>query len=207
MRRPTLFLLLLLLPLFPALAAAPEKDDPALLADILQAAVENQDSAAALRHLDLESLVAAVIEEDLPRINERVGKGELLLNPPLALALAGLNGGDPAMRGVISGFLAAELGKFIAYGIDSGSFAGRPRSPGELGMMDGGVFSLLDKVSLGRKEFSRAETLSLDGENALIRLELFDAASKKRYPLKLRLQYADRLWKAIRLENAADLLP
>ncbi|MDR2050910.1 MAG: hypothetical protein LBQ63_03970 [Deltaproteobacteria bacterium] len=207
MRATAVLLLLLFPPLTPALAAVPGADDPARLAYILQEAVDAPDSAAALRHLDLESLVAAAIDEELPRINERVKRGELILSPPLALALAGLNEGSPAMRGMISGFLAAELGKFIAYGIDGGFFAGRPRPDDELALLDGGVFSLLGRISGSRKELSGAETLILEGDSALIRLELSDAATGGRYPLELRLRRADGLWKIIRIENTAALFP
>lgn len=181
------------------------RQDPLDLPALLQAGIEARDSAAVLRHLDLPSLVRGVIERDLPLINEMAGRGEILLPPPLALALAGLNSGNPGLRAAVIDFLATELTKFVVFGVESGSFAGRPLPEDALIRMDGGVFHQARALSPGRKSLSSPEILEQAENSALIRAELFDAGLKAVYPLELRLLLQDGVWKVSELANTAAL--
>lgn len=186
-----------------AAAAVPEQ--PEKLPELLQTAIDAKDSASAMPHLDLERLVSGIFEDSLAQINESVQKGELILSPPLAAALGSLNSGNAVTRRTAIIFLTSEIGKLLVYGVDSGSFAGRPLPEDQRRMMDGGVFSRFGDVSLERKEFSDAKLLRNDGKTALIQTRLYDYGVRQSYLLQLRLELTDGLWKAVSVENAADL--
>lgn len=186
-----------------ALAASPDR--PEKLPALLQAAIDAKDSVTSMQHLDLERIVTGVFDETLPQINESVKNGEIVLNPPLAAALGSLNSGNAVTRRTAIIFLTSEVGKLLSYGIESGSFAGDPLPENTRKLMDGGVFSKFGDVSLDRKEFSDSELLMEDKKSALIQTRLYDHGVGRSYLLKLRLELENDLWKAVYIENAAEL--
>lgn len=188
----------------PALwAASPAQ--PELLPEALQAGIDTKNQYAVLQHLKLESLISGVFAETLPQINESVQKGEVILNPALAAVLGSFNSGNSVASRTASVFLHSEFEKFIAYGVESGSFAGDPLPEDERMMMDGGIFARFGDVSLERKEFSNTKLLHSDGKTALIQTTLYDYGVNRAYMLKLRLELVDGLWKVTHIDNAADL--
>lgn len=203
MRMLTAFFTALLFFPAPLLAAVPER--PVLLPAFFQAAIDARQSARAMPHLDVEKLVSSVFTDTLPQINESVKKGEIKLSPPLAAALASLNSGNSVTQRTAIIFLTSELAKFIAYGVDSGAFAGNPLPEDQRMQLDGGVFSRFGDISLARKEFSESSLLQDHGKTALIQTKLYDHGVRRAYTLKLRLELRDGLWKACAVENAAEL--
>lgn len=195
--------LILCLAITTAGAASPER--PEKLPALLQAYIDAKDSASAMPHLDLERIITGIFDDTLPQINESVKNGEIILNPPLAAALGSLNSGNAVTKRAAVIFLTAEIGKLLAYGVDSGSFAGRPLPENERMMMDGGVFSKFGDISLERKEFSEGELLRESGKTALIRTRLYDHGVSQAYVLQLRLELEGGQWKVTSVENAADL--
>lgn len=204
-----IFLNFLLLGLVLASWAAPARaagtESPEALPGLLQEAVDAKDGAAALRRLDLERVIARIFSETLPQINQSVQQGEIILNPPLAAALGSLNSGNAVMQRTATVFLTAEIGKLIAYGVESGSFAGTPLPEDERRLLDGGVFSQFGDISLARKEFSGTRLISREGDGAVIRTELFDYGVGRAYPLVLGLELTDGIWKVVSIDNAAAL--
>ena len=199
-----LFLFCQILILCPALAET-GTGDPADLPATIQTAIDGQDSALALGCLDLDSLVETLLNKNLPLINEQIRQGRLVLNPPLALALAAMNAAGPASGTMVKNFLTAELRKFIVYGVESGSFAGRPLDKDRLHQMDGGVFSHLGQISTARKVLGPAILMEQDEDSALVRTELFDAGARRSYPLELRLQKKQDQWQINEIENVEEL--
>lgn len=199
----TVLLMTLLLP-FSAIAAS-NQNNPAGIPDLLQAAIDARDSGPAMQHLQMDSIVKSVFEETLPQINESVAKGEIILNPVLAAALGSLNSGNAATQRMATIFLSDELGKFLAYGVDSGAFSGNPISENERMQMDGGVFSRLGDISMARKEFSDTRVLKQDENSALVKTSLYDHGVRQSYPLQLKMERLNGVWKVTSLTNAVDL--
>lgn len=186
-----------------AQAASPAR--PEALPAALQKAIDAKDSEAALRHLELERVIAGIFDETLPQINESVKKGEITLNPALAAVLGSFNSGNAVTRRTASIFLNSEVRKLLVYGVESGSFAGAPLPEDERMMMDGGVFAKFGDVSLARKEFSSTRLLREEGNTALIQTRLYDYGVKRAYILQLRLELVGGVWKITHINNAADL--
>lgn len=199
----TVLLITLLLP-FSAIAAS-NQNNPADIPALLQAAIDARDSGPAMQHLQMDSIVKSVFEETLPQINESVAKGEIILNPVLAAALGSLNSGNAATQRMATIFLSDELGKFLAYGVDSGAFSGNPISENERMQMDGGVFSRLGDISMARKEFSDTRVLKQDENSALVKTSLYDHGVRQSYPLQLKMERLNGVWKVTSLTNAMDL--
>jgi hypothetical protein len=179
--------------------------EPAALMRIWQRGIDGLDSAPVLERLDLESLLGAGLQEGLPLLNKSVSNGELRLSPPLALALSALNSGNEVMQASALRFVSGEVGKFIAYGVDSGSFAGKPLPAAELTRLDGGIFSQFGTVSARRKVFSAAKVLKQEEKSALISTNLFDEGSGRNYALELALQKREEGWTVIGVHNLSTL--
>ena len=181
-------------------------ESPADLPALLQQGIEARDSAFVLQRVDMESILSAVITENLLQINAKAGRGELPLSPPLAAALSALNSGGETIQGAAKAFLAAELRKFIAYGVESGAFAGAAPPAAARSLMEGGVFAELG-IPFTRKTFlPPTQLLRQDEKNTLIQVQLYDEGSKKVYPLRLNLNDNGTLWKIIRVDNMEELL-
>lgn len=200
-----LILIFMLLPGFAHAALSP--DNPADIPDILQQGIDQKDSAQVMRHLNLDSIVTSIIDEQLDEINQGVINGELLLNQPLLVALASLNTGNATTRRTATIFLTSELNKFLIYGVDSGNFAGDPLPESQRMQMDGGVFNLLNVVSMKRKEFYLTKILRQDEKKALISTELFDAGTKRSYPLELDMAKENGTWVITKIANLQALIP
>jgi hypothetical protein len=202
-----LILLLAALPAWTQTAQAMETEagEPAALMRIWQQGIDGLDSAPVLERLDLESLLGTGIQEGLPLLNKSVRSGELRLSPPLALALSALNSGNEEMRAVALRFVSVEAGKFIAYGVDSGSFAGKPLPAAELTRLDGGIFSQFGTAPARRKVFSATKVLKQEGKNALISTNLIDEGNGRSYALELDLQKREAGWIVIGVHNILEL--
>lgn len=193
----------LLVPGF-AFSAGP-MDAPADVPAIMQGAIDSRNSAPAMPHLEMQSIVKSIFVDTLPQINESVRKGEIILNPVLAAALGSLNSGNAATIRMATIFLSDELGKFLAYGVDSGMFSGNPVSENQRIQMDGGLFSNLGEISMDRKEFSNGELVRQSGNTAVVKTSLYDHGVGQRYPLELKMERLNGIWKVTAISNAADL--
>ena len=159
----------------------------------LQEGVDNAETERVLSYLDIDQVVgraldAALKHEEVLRITKQY--------PPLAFALS-LGGG--LGTGVIQDFLTAEVKQFVLYGVSSGAFAGRPHSgkPKPGGLMDG----LLRGGAKDRKIFGEAITRHREGDTALVSTSLFDAGSGETYPLELKLERQNTLWRVMEITN------
>ncbi|MDR2503719.1 MAG: hypothetical protein LBD82_04970 [Deltaproteobacteria bacterium] len=181
-------------------------ETPADLPALLQRGIQERDSAFVLQRVDMEGILDAAVTENLPQINAKAGRGELPLSPPLAAALSALNSGGETLQGAAKTFLAAELRKFIAYGVESGAFAGAAPPHAARSLMEGGVFAELG-VPFTRKTFLLpAKLLRQDEKNALIQVGLYDEGSRTVYPLRLNLSGNGPLWRITRVDNMEELL-
>ncbi|MDR1242610.1 MAG: hypothetical protein LBM00_07505 [Deltaproteobacteria bacterium] len=170
---------------------------------LLQKAVDTHDAALAESLIDFDRISGSFLHDALPSINAAVASGKIKLQQPLPTILSSLNGGGIA-RKTAEQFLGAEAKKFVLYGVQSGYFAGTPRSPGEINRLDGGLFLPFAGKALGRKEFAPGFLAYEDARTAMLRTGLKDGGHY--IDLDLLLQKREQSWIIVSIDNDDELL-
>ncbi|MDL2285714.1 hypothetical protein LJB93_03110 [Desulfovibrio sp. OttesenSCG-928-F07] len=173
---------------------------------LLQNAIDSMQGEEAVKYFDMEQVINDIINTQLPVINQKAVNGEIKLNQQLFVALASLNSGNAATRRTTVLFLSSELNKFILYGVNSGNFAGKPLSENVQMTMDKGIFGQLGTISLERKEFTGTKLVAASNNKATVATSLYDHGAKRAYPLVLKMQKYDTMWKITAIENISELV-
>ena len=180
----------------PAFAAAtPEGTVP-----LLQKAIDGSDAALLEKHMDLDSVINKATDFVLA---DPTALKAAQQTPAVALLIAGM-GSDPKAKAVLKKILVQETRGFVTQGVSTGAFAGKKASGKS---KDGGLLSpLFADASKGRKEFGPAKLLERKGGSAKVATSLYDAGAKERYPLELRLEEQQGVWRVIEVMNIKQLI-
>lgn len=197
MRLRFLFTLLVLLafPAISAFAASPESTIP-----LLQKSIDSSDAALLEKHMDLDSVINKATDFVLA---DPTALKAAQQTPAVALLIAGM-GADPKAKAMLKKILAQETRSFATQGVSSGAFAGKKPSGKS---NDSGLLSpLFADASKGRKEFGPAKLLERNGGSARVSTTLYDAGAKERYPLELRLEEQQGVWRVMEVINIRQLI-
>lgn len=190
-----LVLSLLVFSAVPAFAASPEATIP-----ILQKSIDSSDAALLEKHMDLDSVINKATDFVLA---DPTALKAAQQTPAVALLIAGM-GADPKAKAMLKKILAQETRNFATQGVSSGAFAGKKPSGKS---KDGGLLSpLFADASKGRKEFGPAKLLERKGGSAKVSTSLYDAGAKERYPLELRLEEQQGVWRVVEVMNIRQLI-
>jgi hypothetical protein len=191
---PLFPLFFLLLVSAPALAATPQET-----VSLLQKAIDGKDSALLEHYMDVNGVASKAADFVLndPQALQAAAK-----TPAVALLIAGM-GSDARAKDLVRALLASEAGSFVRQGVASGAFAGEARAATQRG--SGPLSPLFADASRGRKEFGPARLLERGGKTARVSTSLYDAGTKQRYPLELRLEEQRGVWRVMEVLNVREL--
>lgn len=161
---------------------------------MLQKGIDTKDMALVGKYLDVDAVVSRAVDNLLA--DEDVLR-EAVKNPAIAMviALGGNAGANDAVRAV----LVAEAREYVTYGVVSGAFAGSPEKSAS------NYQSLFGKVFRGegkdRKRFGPSTVKSQDKKSAVVSTTLFEGVRERAYPLELRMEKQDGVWRVVALES------
>ncbi len=184
------------------LALAAEKA-PADTIAALQNAVDTRNSKDAEKYIDLDRVTGNAVNTLLPIVCKAIESSQLKLEPGVAALLSSVNSGNAAARLMATQFVVAETRKFVLYGVESGSFAGKPVAAPQA---DGGMFLTLGGIDKHRKEFIKTRTVEESGNKAVVATSIKDYSNGSVYNLLLDMEKHNDTWRVVNIKNAEDLL-
>lgn len=185
-----------------ARAAGAADQAPAQVIADLQKAIDARDAQKVEQCVDLSATISKAVDDSSRLLGPAIASGQVRLNPVLSLALGGLGSLDQASVAAVKSLMVAETRKFVIYGVESGSFAGKPQKDYS---KDGGLFLSFGNLSTDRKEFGPARLLSLKGDRAEVATSLRDYGNGHNYPLTLLLARSGDRWRVVSVENTEEL--
>ncbi|MCC8195037.1 MAG: hypothetical protein LIP28_10365 [Deltaproteobacteria bacterium] len=182
-------------PASPAASATGPADSVAML----QKGIDAKDLSLVETYLDIDAVVAKGTAQVLA--DDDIAK-EAAQNPAIGLVLA--LGGNAATNEALRSLLVSEARSYVTYGVLSGAFAGKPektQTPYR------GIFGKAFRGGAkDRKVFSPAKLVRQDGDTAVVTTTLTDGTKGRKYPLELRLEKRDAVWRVSELVNAAEFI-
>lgn len=161
---------------------------------MLQKGIDDKDIDLVQKYLDIDSLVGKAVDQLLANedVLQEAGK-----NPAIAMVLA--LGGNPGANEALRSLLAGEAREYVSHGVTTGAFAGAPDKNAA------GYQSIFGKVFRGgekdKKHFGPASVKSRDKTTAVVSTTLVDGVKKKSYPLDLKLEKQQDVWRVVGLAN------
>ena len=167
---------------------------------MLQKGVDTRDLALVEKYLDSDGTVVKAVDvivtdKDILR---QAGQASFAIAAILAM------GSDEKMVPVLRDLMKSEAREYIRHGVVSGAFAGAPQ---EGVSTYGGIFG---KVFRGgnkdRKKFGPATLKTSGKETAVVATTLADGAKGRTYPLELRLERQQGIWRVVEIVNVSQLV-
>ncbi len=167
---------------------------------MLQKAVSTHDLALTERYLDIDGVTAKAM--DVLLADDAAIKA--LNSDALAVGLTLAVSGGANTVAVFKDFLQGEARVYVRHGVVSGAFAGNLV---EGASTYGGLFK---KAFRGKGKdkivFGPAKEMKREGESALVATTLAQGVKNHAYPLELRLERQDGVWRVVELTNARELI-
>lgn len=187
--------------LFFALAVpAHAEDDPAGHIKRIGEAVDNADSQAFLRLVDLDSILNNALAAFISEAKKPENATQL---PPILALMFGQLAGDSQSAAGMRALLVGEARTFVVNGIDSGAFGGRKP---DLSRAKGMLAPLFANASLGRKEIRQIGKPQRNGGSWIVPFTVHDHDNGHDYNVLGRLERKDNCLVLDNIENLEDLI-
>ena len=180
----------------PAASAAAK---PEACIAMLQNGIDTKDLALVEQHLDIDSVtakgaVSVFADKDIAK--------EAARHPALGLMLA--LGGNAANNEALISLIASEVREYVEYGVRSGAFAGKPE---ETQKPYQGLFGKAFRGGAkDRMTFGETKLLRQEGASAIVVTTLTERGKGRAYPLHLRLEQQNAVWRVTEVVNIADFI-
>ena len=165
----------------------------------LQKGITTRDISLVETHLDIDAVATSAAIQIFT--DKEVAK-EVARHPALSLMLA--LGGNVATNEALLSLFTSEAREYVEYGVRSGAFTGKTDTtqPPYQGLF-GKAFRGNGKDT---KTFGPAEILQRTKNTAFVATTLTEGAKGRAYPLQLRLERQDAVWRVTELVNVADFV-
>ena len=166
---------------------------------MLQQAMDTRDMALVEKYLDLDGTVVKAVDviitdQDVLR---QAGQASFALGAMLAM------GSDEKTVPVLRDLMQTEVREYIRHGVVSGAFAGKPQ---EGASTYNGIFGKAFRGGVkDKKQFGPAKIKKREKETAIVATSLAYGTKGKSYPLELRLERQQGVWRVVEIANAAEL--
>ena len=177
-------------------------DSPRMALVRAQESVDAANSMLFEEAVDVASVVDKASDALLDALTELALQGELgNSNMAVLLALAA-SAKDSGQIALLKPLLASEVKNFVATGINSGFFAGKPDAT--LSPSRGSLAASLKKMPKGRREIIPGKLISEEGNKARMKALFIDPRAG-RLPLDLKLERQSSGWRVVEIANAKEL--
>lgn len=167
---------------------------------MLQKAVNTRDMALAEQYLDIDGVTAKAVDVIASDPAALQALGNDIVAATLALAMGGNEKANPLLKNLLQN----EAREYVRHGVVSGAFAG---TVAEGASTYGGLFKKAFRGGEKNKiVFGPATVRKRDGPIALVATNLAQGTKGRVYPLELRLEERDGVWRVVELANIQDFI-